>query len=240
MNENKTQFIFFGSKCNLSRIPENITLNFNNITLIPSKSVKNLGVFMDCNMTFSIHIDELRKKVTGTLLYLNRVCDKFDSDCRVMVVQSLVMSVLNYCLRVWGSINKTQMDRLQKLQNFAIRVAIGGVRKYDHVTTLFKKLGWMQMDAKYFYDVCTLIFKIVNNQLPDWLFSMPTVEEMRGVEVNTRYRNSLHVPRTRTNLGARALNVKGPTFWNSLPTDIKSCHTLFSFKSKLNNYIVRK
>ena len=239
LNENKTQFIFFGSKYNLSRIPEDVRLKFNDITINPSKSVKNLGVFMDSNMTFSTHIDELRKKVTGTLLYLNRVCDKFFSDCRIMVIQSLVMSILNYCLKVWGSINKTQMDKLQKLQNFALRVAIGGVSKYEHVTPLFKKLGWMRMENKYNYDICVLIFKILNNQLPDWLFSLPTVENMRADGVNTRNRESLFIPRTRSNLGARALHVKGPTLWNALPPDIKSCQSIFSFKSKLNNYILK-
>ena len=100
LNENKTQIIFFGSRQYISRIPENISLKFNNIMLKPTNQVKNLGVFMDSNMTFQVHIDELRKKVTGTLLYLNRICDNFEPECRVLVVQSLVLSILNYCLRV--------------------------------------------------------------------------------------------------------------------------------------------
>ena len=43
LNENKTQCIFFGSRQYLSRIPENISIKFNNISLIPSQKVKNLG-----------------------------------------------------------------------------------------------------------------------------------------------------------------------------------------------------
>ena len=39
-NENKTQFIFFGSRQYISRIPENISITFNNVTLIPAKKVK--------------------------------------------------------------------------------------------------------------------------------------------------------------------------------------------------------
>lgn len=78
LNENKTQCIFFGSRQYISRIPEDTKIKFNDTLLIPSKKVKNLGVFMDSNMTFSVHIDELRRKVTGTLLYLNQVNDRFD------------------------------------------------------------------------------------------------------------------------------------------------------------------
>ena len=84
---------------------------------------------MDNYLIFNVHVDEIQKKTTGILLYINRVSDSFDSECRVMIVQSLVLSVLNYCLRVWGSTNKTQMDRAKKIQNFAAKVAVGGARK---------------------------------------------------------------------------------------------------------------
>ena len=126
LNENKTQLIFFVSRQYISSIPDNTHLKFGNVTLIPAQNVKNLGVHMDNYLTFNVHIDEIHKKTTGILLYINRVNDRFDSVCRVLVVQSLVLSVLNYCLRVWGSTNKTQMDRVKKIQNFAAKVAVGG------------------------------------------------------------------------------------------------------------------
>ena len=117
---------------------------------------------------------------------LNRLNNSYDSDCRVMVVQSLVLSILNYCLKVWGSTNKTQMDRVKKLQNFAGKVAIGGAKKYDHVTPILEKLPWLRMDKKYFYDICILMFKIKNQLLPDWLFNMPTEGDVRSELIVTR------------------------------------------------------
>ena len=69
---------------------------------------------MDSGMTFNFHIDELQRKVNGTLVYLNRVWERFELESRIMVVQSLVLSVLSYCLSVWGSTNKTQMSRVKR------------------------------------------------------------------------------------------------------------------------------
>ena len=178
LNENETQLIFFGSRQYISSIPDNTHLKFGNVTLIPAQNVKNLGVHMDNYLTFNVHIDEIHKKTTGILLYINRVNDRFDSVCRVLVVQSLVLSVLNYCLRVWGSTNKTQMDRVKKIQNFAAKVAVGGARKYDHVTPMYDKLKWLRMDVKYIYEVCLLIFKIHKKLIPDWLFTLPTVGQV--------------------------------------------------------------
>ena len=72
---------------------------------------------MDSCMTFKFHVDEIQRKAFGTLIYLNRVWERFELECRIMVVHSLVLSVLNYCLSVWGSTNKTQMTRVKKIQN---------------------------------------------------------------------------------------------------------------------------
>ncbi len=107
--------MFVGTRPLISRIPENTLITFDNTSIIPKKHVKNLGVYMDCNMSFDTHINELCKKATGTLLFLNRVKDKFEPDTRKMVVQALVLSVINYCLPVYATTNNTLLHRVQKL-----------------------------------------------------------------------------------------------------------------------------
>ena len=169
LNENKTQCIFFGTKQYIRRIPDSTKLVFNNNELTPSKHVKNLGVHMDCCMTFNIHINELHNKLMGTLLFLNRITNRFDQDCRVMVVQSLILSILNYALKVLGSANKTNIKRVQRLQNFAGKVAVGGARRRDHASPIIEKLNWLRMDKKYIYEICIFIFKIKVHEVPEWL-----------------------------------------------------------------------
>jgi len=71
-------------------------------------------------MIFNSHIDEIYK--TGNLMYLNRIGDSFDTPTRVMVVQSLALSMINYCSIIWGATTKEQMERVQKLQNVAAKV----------------------------------------------------------------------------------------------------------------------
>ena len=113
---------------------------------------------MDNFLTFNVHIDEIQRKVTGTLLYINRVSARFSTECRIMAVQSLVLSVLNYCLKVWGSTSKTQMNRVSLMQNFAAKVAVGGARIYDHVTPFYNELKWLRMNDRYTYEVYVFIF----------------------------------------------------------------------------------
>jgi len=94
-----------------------------------------------------------------------------------MVVQSLVLSIINYCSRIWGTTNKTQIERVQKLQNFAAKVTFGGLKKYDHVSPAFNQLEWLRVDNKYSYDMCILVYKILHHHLPDWLFDISTVRD---------------------------------------------------------------
>ncbi len=74
------------------------------------------------------------------LIYVSRISDNLDNTRRIMVIQDTALSSLNYCFRIWGTTNDTLMSSVQKLQNFAVRVAMGGVKKYDQVSPFHKEL----------------------------------------------------------------------------------------------------
>ncbi len=59
-----------------------------------------------------------------------------------MVVQSLVLSHMNYCLIIWGTTTSSLISKVQRLQNFSARVAAGGIKKFDHVSPAYKELKW--------------------------------------------------------------------------------------------------
>jgi len=236
LNAKKTQCIFIGTHQYVNRIPEDIRINCDNESIIPSYHVKNLGLHMDRFMSFNIHIDELCKRVTGTLIYINRMKDSFDITTRSQIVQSLALSIINYCFIIWGTTSNTQLDRVQKLQNFAAKVVVGGARKYDHVSPIIKQLKWLKIKEKNIYDTCVMVFKILNHSFPSWVISFQTVGDLRDVE--TRQRNDLYVDRARIDMGTRSLRNRGPFLWNKLPLQIKNTNSLNIFKNKLNNYLI--
>ncbi len=84
------------------------------------------GMYFAKHMLFENHITELCKKSCGILMYINRIKDLFGSETRTMVVQKLVLSLINYGMAVWATTNKTLLMKVQKLQNFAGKVAVGG------------------------------------------------------------------------------------------------------------------
>ena len=235
INESKTKYIFIGSRQYISQIPENTVINFNGFAIEKSVNVKNLGVYFDKFLLFDGHIDAVCRKVNGTLIYLNRIKDRFDNEMRGMVVQSLAISILNYCLKIWGSTTKQQLQRIQKLQNFAAKVIDGKAKKYDHASPILNHLQWLTVKQKINFDLCVVIFKILHNLLPPWLFNLVRVGDRRSRQ--TRFNNDLFVSRTNTDLGNRAFVVQGPSVWNKLPNHLKQITNINSFKINLKKNI---
>ncbi len=97
LNSKKTQCIFLGTRQLIPKIPANTTITFHNTTIKPTTHVKNLGVHFNTYVTFEAHINEISKKVTGTLMYTNRVKNCFGKLTRILVVPSLMLILLNYC-----------------------------------------------------------------------------------------------------------------------------------------------
>lgn len=238
INANKTQCIIIGSRQNLAKIPNEIKIKCDGYDISPCNVVKNLGVYIDRYMTFETHIDELYKKTIGILMYINRIKDKFERNIRIAVVQVLALSILNYCSLIWGAACNTQIFRIQKLQNFAARIATGGVGKYDHITPHIRNLKWLKMNNKFNFDLCIFVFKIIiNKKIPDWIINITTVGTLNPR--TTRQSSSLAIPRTNSCMGDKNVEVRGPKIWNELPNSVKESHSFYTFKKRLKDYFLR-
>ncbi len=76
----------------------------------------------------------------GILIYISRISDKLDRHNRIIIMQTLVLSLIDYCIMMRGTTNDKLMSGVQKLQNFAAWVAFGSVRKYDYISPVFREL----------------------------------------------------------------------------------------------------
>ena len=88
----------------------------------------------------------------------------------------------------------------------------------------------MNIENKLTFDICVFTYKVLNNLLPNWLFKFPSVGQSQVRP--TRQSNDLANKRTNTDLGARAISVKGPKVWNDILLDIKQSPSVQVFKEK--------
>ena len=96
--------------------------------------VKNLGVILDSRLSFEHDIKSLCSRLNGTLFYLNRVKNTHDQKSRILLINSLIFSHLNYCSSICGKCSEKLQHEVQKSINFAAKVASNGkYLKRDHV-----------------------------------------------------------------------------------------------------------
>ena len=139
------------------------------------------------------------------------------------------------------SVSAVYIQKLQGVLNNAARLVSGTLRKSDHITPYLHHLHWLPIRLRIEYKILTIIFKCIHNMAPAYL------AELIHPPTSTRSNRSsmkgilLRVPRTKLATGGdRMFSYIGPVLWNSLPTKVRECRTLVSFKRELKTFLFMK
>ena len=205
-------------------------------TVAGSLTVRNLGVVFDQSLTFSAHIDDVVRRCTGTLCGLSHSRHCLPQSTLVRLVEGLVVSLIRYCITVYGSTNKTQLARLQRLLNFGARV-VSGRRKYDHVSDVLRELRWLTAENMYLYHCLTLLNKIRCISEPASLAS-GLITRHSVHHRSTRQSDQLVTPQIRSESGRRRFLYSTVTAFNGLPAAMRDMRPSL-FKREVLSWILR-
>jgi len=146
------------------------------------------------------------------------------------VVNSLVVSKVDYCNSLLAACTQHQTDKLQRVLNCATRVILDG-SKYDHVTPLIRDdLHWLCVPDRVTFKL--LVYKALHGLAPVYIKSMfvPVSSSTARSSLCSASGGHLVVPHTQLEFGKRAFAFAGPTAWNSLPDIIRSTESINTFK----------
>ncbi len=124
-------------------------------------------------------------------MFVNKVKQCFDEPTRHLIIESLVLSILNYCSTIWGTTNTTLITKVRKLQNLAAKVVEGKAQNQDHVTPITKELKWLGVSQLITFDTAVKIYKHVHGQYPEYLLALPTVSSISSS--TSRQQGNLYV-----------------------------------------------
>ena len=124
LNMTKTEFLLIGSEQRLLKFTAKPTATINEVPIKQVSTVKSLGVYIDENLTWECHANELSKKIASGISANKRTCIRHTVPWKTLptIYNSLVQPHFDYCSSVWGSCCKSLSQKLQKLQNRAVRV----------------------------------------------------------------------------------------------------------------------
>ena len=195
-----------------------VTLNFCGSAIADSRVVRNLGLIMDRHLSFESHIDSVQRKCTGLLIALSHSRHTIPRKFLAQIVQGLVISIVRYCISIYGSCNSTQLSRIQKIINFGARV-VSGKRKFDHISNVIRDLRWMSAEKLVQYHTVCAVFRAVETGRPTYIADTIGMPACTTHDHATRRSRELCLPRIRTEAGRRRLCYRGAKLFNEINVD---------------------
>ena len=103
---------------------------------------KFLGIYIDQHLSWSKQVNEIAKSISSGIGALKRLRSFINEDTAILLYRALVGPHFEYCCPVWDGLSNELADKLQKLQNRALRV-ITKSGYYPSATALRARLGWV-------------------------------------------------------------------------------------------------
>ena len=147
LNKSKTEFMLIGSRQrlnNFNRLPS-FTIDSNSIKQV--EFTKSLGVYIDQNLTWNVHIEDISKKIASCIGILKRSRSFVPFETLLCIYNALVQPHFDYCSVVWGNCNKSLSIKLQKLQNHTASILTSSSYDAD-ADDLFVRLGWQKLSLQ--------------------------------------------------------------------------------------------
>ena len=137
-------------------------------SLSPAPVAKDLGVQLDQNLSFNGHIVKTSSNCMHKLVQINRIKHLLDRKTLMLLINAFVFSKLFYCSTVWSNTCKTNVKKLQLVQNFAARILLG-LKKFDHISQGLKSLNWLPVSDRILVNDAIMVYKCLHNLVPEYL-----------------------------------------------------------------------
>ena len=231
-NTDRTKVMVFGSKHSLAQIPS-FDIKFGDTPLQSVTSYKYLGLTLDAQLNYNLHISRVIRFVSCKLKQFQRMRGFLNTRAAVMVYKGMILPLLEYGDIFFSSASLENRRKLQVLQNRGLRCALNKSSDYSsvelhseaHLHKLFRRRE--QHSLNFMYDLA---------QAPANLEGRPQL----SIKTRSSKKRLLKVKRPRTERFKRSLTYIGPLKWNSLPDRFHHTETKAAYKAMVGNWIDAK
>ena len=193
-----------------------------------SDTAKNLGFKFDKFLTMNSHVNDIVSHCYKMLADVGRIRNLLSNKQTELLVHAIVSSRLDYCNLLLLGVNKSVINKFQKVQNTAARM-IAKLRKYESVRETLKDLHWLRVEERVIFKLLVFVFKCINGLAPSTITELISIKNPQTV--------LLHETNFKSSHGRRSFSYCAPKYWNNLPMNIRKSDNLTSFK-KMTKYLL--
>ena len=157
LNDAKTEFLVLGTQQQLNKITD-INIRIGDNIIVPADFIRNLGACFDSKLKGTSHVNRLSSTIYRCIKGITRIRHFLDVNTTKTLIQSLVLSKLDYCNSILLGAPKYNLDKLQCLQNVTCRIVLK-LHKYEHITDHLMSLHWLRVNKRITYKSAVLVYK---------------------------------------------------------------------------------
>ena len=232
MNTSKTKVMVFGSNCMIKKLPD-FEITCDGVPLQKVASYKYLGITLDSQLNFNMHVNNIIGSVSNKLKQFQRMRSFLSVKAAVLVYKGMLLPILEYGDIFLSATTVENRKKLQTLQNKGLRCALNKGIEYSSIelhneANLLKLVyRWEQHLLNFMYDYAQ---QAVNCRLSP------------SMSIKTRSQNKklLKVKRPYSEKFKKSLAYFGPKKWNLLPESFGHSISKVTFKNLVEGWVKNK
>ena len=243
LNPDKTEFMLIGSDKQRKLLAKFFPVNILGSDLVPSDSVRNLGITFDAAFNLSKHVSSLCSSCFYHIRDFSRIRRHLTLSTATILANALVSSCLDYCNSLFYSLRLCDLKRLQSVQNTLCRIVTRSSR-FTSITPARKQLHWLPIQYRILFKLNLLTFKALHTQSPPYLksylvhytsvYNTRRSNPKQHVLHTIKYNRKLHSSIKQLH---HSFAYSAPRLWNKLPLHVRSSSTVGTFRSQLKSYL---
>ncbi len=231
LNIKKTKFMRLGSKYRLNKTRQ-VGLSLNNEVIDTVETFKYLGMYLDSNLQFHTHIDNLVDKASNKLKLMYKTRWMFDQETALTLYKSLITPYLDYGSIIYEIAPEYQLKRLQVIQNSAARLILV-TEPACPIYTLHERLKLDTLATRRCKTMVRIVYGCLHEEEPAYLFDclVPVAHPSRVTRASEA--GFMQVPRINGLYGSYGFSYRAPLQWNVTRSDLKAAVSKDQLKNLL-------
>ena len=193
-------------------------------------------MILNDRVTRSDQIDHLSKRLFCSAGIFSKLRYYIDTKTMIEMYHALFNSKLQYGIICWGATSTTNINKLQVLQNKAIR-NMNKAPRYYRLDNYYLNHRILKVQELYQLEIAKFMHSHSHGNLPA-CFTSFFVESRFLHNYTTRFSSSrnYNITNFRTNRGQRSIQFLGPKVWNQVPNEIRNVSKQ-TFKNEMKRLI---
>ena len=244
------QLKFNLKKCSVitfSRKRSNIHFYYNmsGFPLKHESSIKDLGVTVECDLSWNQHIVSVVRKAYNVLWFLKRTLrNSVSASVKTIFYSSLVRPHLEYGSPVWSVITKKNLNFLEQVQKSATKFLIGYNNNNIDYKSRLKICDLLPLSYRREFLDINFLYKCIHNKTLSIILDKISFSGRRGkLLINDVNLGLLLIQNANSEIYKHFYSHRIVPVWNGVPCEIRSIEfgtNGAKFKKHLSNYFRKK